>query len=191
VLSPQAMCLTRHISMLHIFGVAEVRSGQDYGNAVFSRFPVKGFENYDLTVKGRERRQCLRAEISIGETSVNFFAVHLGTSFFERRKQAAALVSEEVLERPDVKGTRIVTGDFNEWTRGLATRMLTRHLESADLMTHLGRTRTYPGVAPFMHLDHIYYDPVFHLTAMHLHRSRAALVGSDHLPLVADFELRL
>jgi endonuclease/exonuclease/phosphatase family metal-dependent hydrolase len=40
-----------------------------------------------------------------------------------------------------------------------------------------------------MHLDHIYFDDSLDLERMTLHKSRAALVASDHLPLVADFRI--
>jgi len=32
---------------------------------------------------------------------------------------------------------KLVLGDFNEWTRGLATQMLNERLQSVDLRTHL------------------------------------------------------
>ena len=81
-------------------------------------------------------------------------------------------------------------GDFNEWTHGLASQLLAAHLESADVRHHLRRARTYPGPLPFLHLDHIYYDKQLELQRLTLHKSRTALVASDHLPLVADFRLR-
>ena len=80
-------------------------------------------------------------------------------------------------------------GDFNEWTHGLASRLLSEELRSADVRTHLRTRRTYPGPLPLVHLDHIYYDPALALERLTLHRSRLALVASDHLPLVADFHL--
>jgi endonuclease/exonuclease/phosphatase family metal-dependent hydrolase len=84
-----------------------------------------------------------------------------------------------------------VLGDFNEWTRGLASRLLSAHLQSADVRHHLRRAKTYPGVLPFLHLDHIYYDDgALELKRLTLHKTRTALVASDHLPLIADFEIR-
>ncbi|MCA1818423.1 MAG: hypothetical protein LC746_18955, partial [Acidobacteria bacterium] len=80
--------------------------------------------------------------------------------------------------------------DFNEWTRGLATRLLSEELRAADVRTHLKSARTYPGALPLVHLDHIYYDPPLELVSLRLHKSLTALVASDHLPLVADFESR-
>jgi endonuclease/exonuclease/phosphatase family metal-dependent hydrolase len=105
----------------------------------------------------------------------------------ERRHQARQLVGGGILHQPELTGPRIVLGDFNEWTRGLASRLLAEHFESADVRHHLRRARTYPGLLPFLHLDHIYYDEALRLERLTLHRSRAALVASDHLPLVADF----
>jgi endonuclease/exonuclease/phosphatase family metal-dependent hydrolase len=45
-------------------------------------------------------------------------------------------------------------------------------------------------VLPFLHLDHIYFDEALELVEARLHRSRTALVASDHLPIVADFHVR-
>jgi endonuclease/exonuclease/phosphatase family metal-dependent hydrolase len=185
IFASQADCIARGLNMRHIFGQARMLNGEPYGNAVFSRLPVIESEQFDLTIEGREPRRCLRVCLDPGP--VQFFAVHLGTSFFERRRQTSRLLSEDVLERPLFKGLRIVAGDFNEWTRGLATEMLSQRLQSADLSLHLNRSRTYPGLLPFLHLDHIYYDPQFRLKEMGLHRTPAALVASDHLPLVASF----
>lgn len=182
----QAECLAKHLKAHYVFGGVRQLEGQDYGNAVFSRASLLDSEQFDLTVEGREPRACLR--VALESPSLQFFAVHLGTSFFERRRQAMQLVSEQVLENPDWRQRRIVAGDFNEWTRGLATRMLSRCLRSADFAEQLSRRRTYPGVLPLLHLDHIYYDRQFHLAELHLHRSAAALIASDHLPLIATFQ---
>jgi apolipoprotein N-acyltransferase len=48
---------------------------------------------------------------------------------------------------------------------------------------------TQHGVLPIMHLDHMYFDRELALEEFVLHRSRMALVASDHLPLVAEFGL--
>ena len=81
-------------------------------------------------------------------------------------------------------------GDFNEWTQGLASRLLAEHFKSADIRQHLRRARTYPGLLPLLHLDHICYDPKLELKSLALHGSRDALIASDHLPLVADFLIK-
>jgi endonuclease/exonuclease/phosphatase family metal-dependent hydrolase len=96
-------------------------------------------------------------------------------------------VGADILANTALKGIRLVLGDFNDWTRGLPSRLLATHLESVDILHHLGHRRTYPGVLPLIPLDHIYFDPKLQLEQLTLHRSRTALIASDHVPLVAEF----
>jgi len=190
VLISQAEYLAGELRMNLTFGAAREISNVSYGNALLSRFEVAKQRNHDLKVAGREPRSCLEAELEIKpDERIFFFAVHLGTSFFERRKQALRLMAPEILGRPEVHGRRLLAGDMNEWTSGLATRILSCEMKSADTQMHLRRAKTYPGALPFLHLDHIYYDGRFHLAGMQLHKTASALLASDHLPLAADFDL--
>ena len=67
----------------------------------------------------------LQADIQIGSNqALHVFNIHLGTSFTERRSQGARLLSSEVLGQEGFSDPRLVVGDFNEWTTGLATRLL-------------------------------------------------------------------
>jgi endonuclease/exonuclease/phosphatase family metal-dependent hydrolase len=162
-----------------------------YGNLVLSRFPLLESENHDISVAGREERGCLRVGVALGkEGRLHVYNVHLGTSFIERRRQARKLISESILSDGKIPGPRIMLGDFNEWTRGLVTRLLNEHFRSGDIRLHLKRSRTYPGLLPLMHLDHIYFDETLELERAKLHRSRASLLASDHLPIFADFRTR-
>ena len=83
-------------------------------------------------------------------------------------------------------------GDFNEWMRGLATSLLNEKLHSVDLRDFLPRKRTqrtYPGLFPVLHLDHIYYAGKVEIVGVELPRTRLSLVASDHLPIVADIRI--
>jgi endonuclease/exonuclease/phosphatase family metal-dependent hydrolase len=187
----QARFIAEELGMDYHLGENRRLHGGAYGNVVLTRLPVQAAHNYDLTWRRRERRGCLRTDVLVGgETPLHVFNIHLGTAFVERRHQARKLVSDEILNDACLEGARIVLGDFNEWTRGLASRLLASHLESADVRHHLRRARTYPGVLPFLHLDHIYYERTLELKKLTLHKTRTALVASDHLPLIADFEFR-
>jgi endonuclease/exonuclease/phosphatase family metal-dependent hydrolase len=190
----QARFIAEELGLHFCVGENRRLDGGAYGNVILSRLPLQNVQNFDITWRGREPRGCLRADARVGpEDSVllHIFNVHLGTAFFERRHQARQLVNSLILSNPSLGGARLVLGDFNEWTHGLASQLLGAHLESADIRHHLRRARTYPGPLPFLHLDHIYYDRALELQRLTLHRSRTALVASDHLPLVADFRLRL
>lgn len=175
----------------YCFGETRKIGVAPYGNAVLSRFPLRGFAHYDITASWREDRGCLRAELELpGAGTAQLFNVHLGTGYLERRKQGELLVGPGVLGDPRFAGQRIVLGDFNEWTRGLVTKLLAAHLHGADVRPFLKRHRSYPGVFPVMHLDHVYYDDFVDLTDFVVHRTRLAKIASDHLPLIAKFRLR-
>jgi endonuclease/exonuclease/phosphatase family metal-dependent hydrolase len=186
----QAHFIARQLEMDFRLGENRRLRGGAYGNVVLSRFPIVGCRNHDISVVGREQRGCMRVDVDLhGAQALHVYNVHLGTAFVERRHQARKLLQEDVLQNNDHTGPRVMIGDFNEWTRGLASRLLAAHFRSADIRTHIGRA-SYPGVLPFLHLDHIYYDEALELVSAKLHRSRTALVASDHLPIVADFRVR-
>jgi endonuclease/exonuclease/phosphatase family metal-dependent hydrolase len=186
----QARFFAEELGLHYCLGPTRPHKGGLYGNVILSRFPLGGAANYSLSVRRREPRGCLRADVSLNGSGVlHVFNVHLGTAFLERRHQARKLLTPSILANEGLVGSRIVLGDFNEWTRGLTTRLLSGHLRSADIRNHLRRSRTYPGVLPLMHLDHIYFDHSLEMVSLKLHRSRKALVASDHLPLYGDFRL--
>jgi endonuclease/exonuclease/phosphatase family metal-dependent hydrolase len=165
--------------------------GSAYGNVVLSRFPIRVVKNHDISVAGRERRGAFHTDVLLGEKdAVHVFNIHLGTAFVERRHQGRRLSERDkgILHGAELTGAKIVLGDFNEWTSGLASKLLGSHLKSVDVKKQLKRRRTFPGVLPLLHLDHIYYDGPLELLTLEVHRTRKSLVASDHLPLVANFE---
>src|ERR1044072_8605677 len=131
------------------FGENRRLKGGAYGNVILSRLPIITVRNYDITWRGREARGCLRADVLVpGGEALHIFNVHLGTAFVERRHQARRLLSLDVLKSEDITGPRIVVGNFNEWTAGLASRLMTREFQTVDLSQHTRRSRTYPGILP-------------------------------------------
>ncbi|MBI3047905.1 MAG: endonuclease/exonuclease/phosphatase family protein [Acidobacteria bacterium] len=159
-----------------------------FGNVVLSQLPILHHAQYDLSWKTCEPRCCQRVDIAVGHHTLHLYNVHLGTAYLERRYQAerlSAIVHDRRVGQP-----KIVLGDFNEWMRGLATAMLSERLNSVDLRAHLRRRRTYPGVFPVLHLDHIYYEGRVEVTKVDLPRTRLSLMASDHLPLVAELRVQ-
>jgi endonuclease/exonuclease/phosphatase family metal-dependent hydrolase len=186
----QARFIAEELGFEYRLGENRRLRGGAYGNLVLSRFPVLSAQNYDLSVRGREERGCLRADLGLAKGHIlHVYNVHLGTAYRERPHQTRRLLTGEILEKEDITGARLLLGDFNEWLRGVTSRLLARHFDSTDIRLHLGRSRTYPGVLPFLHLDHIYFDSALDLQGATLHRSRTALMASDHLPIIADFRI--
>lgn len=185
----QAHYLARELGADFLFGENRKLWGGAYGNVVLSKLPMRTVKNHDLSVRGRERRGCLHIDVELGGRVLHVFNVHLGTAFLERRKQGRQLAGLDILLNNELKGPRLLLGDFNEWAPGLTTKLLRAHMQSVDIKKHLRRRRTYPGVLPMFHLDHIYHDESMEVVGLTLHRTRTALVASDHLPLVAELKL--
>lgn len=189
----QARFIAEELGYSYHVGECRRHQGGAYGNVTLTRLSVAEVCNYDITWRWQEPRGCLRVDVKLNEDDarLHVFNAHLGTAFIERRHQGRKLVGEGVLRNSKLTGPRVVLGDFNEWTRGLASRLLAEELRSADVRQHLRRARTYPGPLPILHLDHVYYDPALRLERLWLHKSLTALVASDHLPLVADFTIQV
>lgn len=185
----QGRYIAEELGMHYALGQAKKIPGGMYGNVVLSKAPPSGNSCHDISVSGREPRCCMRVDVDVNGTALHVFNVHMGTDFFERREQGRRMVETELVRSRTLKGPRILMGDFNEWTRGLATHLFNAEFAGGDIRTLLRQARTYPGVIPLMHLDHIYYDAPLQAVEVRLHRTRLALVASDHLPLVADFVL--
>lgn len=183
----QAAELGARLGMGWVMDSVRLLRGKSYGNVVLSRLPIEMTHHCDLSCDKREPRGCHRVDIDVHGQSLHVFNVHLGTAVFERRKQAPRL-AEFVADR-HVRGPKVLLGDFNEWVKGLASKTLGEMLEGVDLTHHLRRRRTYPGVLPLFHLDHIYVAGGLVVEKVSLPRNKLTLVASDHLPLVADVRM--
>lgn len=161
--------------------------GHQFGNVVLSRFPIRHHAQHDLSWKSCEERCLQRVDIDVAGHTLHVYNVHLGTAILERRYQAQRLAS--IVSDRHIAGTKVVLGDFNEWMRGLTTTLLSSKLKSVELGKYLKRRRTYPGLFPILHLDHIYYTGRLEILGISLPRTTLSLVASDHLPLVADIQI--
>lgn len=178
--------LAHQLEMHAAFICTRHHAGRPYGNAILTRWPIVSSQEMDLTCARREKRGCIRADLRTPKGMLHVFNIHMGTSYFERRRQVRTFIaSRQLLE--DLSGPRVIVGDFNEWIRGLATKVLSEKFESLNLQLHIQRKRSYPGFLPLLHLDHIYFELPLHVERAELVRTRLATVASDHLPLVATF----
>ncbi len=178
------------LGMGWVMASARQLRGHQFGNAVLSRLPISNHVEHDLSWKTCEERRMQRVDVAASGCTLHLYNVHLGTAFLERRHQAQRLA--HIVCDKHVTGPKLVLGDFNEWTRGLASSLLSEKLNEMDLRKFQPRKRTqrtYPGVFPVLHLDHIYYSGKLEILHVEVPRTRLTLVASDHLPLVADVRL--
>lgn len=174
-----------------------LRKGR-YGNATLSRYPITRERNIDLTVDERKRRGCQHTTIELGgdaETgqSLEVFNLHLGLSARERQRQAGILARSRELVTLDAGMPCLLGGDFNDW-RSLLRAFFVEGMGfrcATDRDTDAGPhpIRTYPSFTPRGALDRIYYRGGLRLLSVNRCRHQSARIASDHLPVVAVFEL--
>lgn len=174
-----------------------LRKGR-YGNATLSRYPIIRERNIDLTVEERKRRGCQHTTIELDgdpdrHQSLDVFNLHLGLSARERQRQAGILARSRELMTLDAGMPCLLGGDFNDWrsllrayfVEGMGFRCAT------DRETDTGprAIRTYPSFTPRGALDRIYYRGGLRLLSVNRCRHQSARIASDHLPIIATFEL--
>jgi endonuclease/exonuclease/phosphatase family metal-dependent hydrolase len=172
-----------------------LRKGR-YGNATLSRWPIVRERNIDLTVGRRKRRGCQHTTLDLtdsGGRPLEVFNLHLGLSARERRQQMGLLVSSQEFADLDREAAVIVGGDFNDWLSELRP-LLVEALAfrcATDRPTARGARaiRTYPAFSPRGPLDRLFFRGGLRLRSAYRCRHRAALLASDHLPVIAEFEI--
>jgi endonuclease/exonuclease/phosphatase family metal-dependent hydrolase len=172
-----------------------LRKGR-YGNATLSRFPILRERNIDLSLPGRwiRRRGCqhTRIEVARARPPLEVFNLHLGLGARERRVQIELLARSGELAALSWTVPCLIAGDFNDW-RSLLRPMLSNGLGfrcAIDARAGTGRPLlTYPSFSPQGGLDRIYYRGPLRLLSVRRCRLEVARIASDHLPVIAEFQL--
>ena len=151
-----------------------------FGNALLTRHPITDVHRLDLSIEKREPRGALAATIDLDGTPLHVLAAHLGLKIYERRFQVRQLL--KYLD--SVKNSLLVVlGDFNDWLPGRSVvHVLDRRLG------RLPHPPSFPVSWPVAPLDRIWVHPATALRQISAHRSAAALMASDHLPVVAEVD---
>jgi endonuclease/exonuclease/phosphatase family metal-dependent hydrolase len=136
-------------------------------------------------------RGLLHGEIKIPDRDITLhvMAIHLGLLQYERRKQLKQ-VCRYVHDETGPGSICVIGGDFNDW-RQLVTKRFSNSLklDEAYLSQNDEHARTFPSRMPVLRLDRIYFRGLDLVKANCL-KGKPWLFLSDHLPLMADFELR-
>jgi endonuclease/exonuclease/phosphatase family metal-dependent hydrolase len=172
------------LGMTPVLAPTRTLRGRLFGNVVLARMSAVSHATCDLSQAGREPRLCQRVDYTVDGRLIHIFNVHLGTSTKERRKQAPILAS--FIDNPEARGPKIVLGDFNEWRKGVVTEVLSRKFTSMDLAPFTMWRRTYPGLLPFLHLDHIYHSEDIEIISVKVARRLPVMMASDHMPITME-----
>lgn len=185
------------------YGVNSIYAHGHHGNAILSRYPITSYTNHDISDHALERRGMLHAVVEPhGVQPIHLICVHLGLVKGSRLRQAR-FVSDFIEQEIPHGAPLILAGDFNDWQRRVDLE-LRRRLDVTEVsdMREPGwidrlipwrkrhpAARTFPSIAPWLQLDRIY---VKGLGVRHSHAPRGPSWArrSDHVPLIADLELR-
>lgn len=153
-----------------------------YGNGLLSRLPVGRVRRHDLSVRQREPRGLLDVVVSAGQGELRVLVTHLGLAAGERFLQLGRLA--EAIDAP-LDGPVVLAGDLNAWwDAGRMARVLARAGLSGPRVPP-----AYPARWPWLALDRIAAGGGARLADLQVHRSRAARLASDHLPVTARVTL--
>jgi endonuclease/exonuclease/phosphatase family metal-dependent hydrolase len=175
----------------------KLNKGQ-YGNATLSKFPITQSRNINLTVGKRKARGCLHSTIEINNAAdfsqnIEVFNLHLGLSSQERVRQVGLLIHSKEFNSLAFNTPCLIGGDLNDW-RTLLAPIFTDILNFGCATNHSKGYHnpylTYPSFSPTGGLDKIFYRGPMKL----LKRKRCWMgitrLASDHLPVIAEFELQ-
>ncbi len=165
---------------------AITRDGE-HGNALLSRWPVVSHQHEDMSDHRFEQRGLLHCEVLVENHSLHVIVVHLGLIRASRRRQIEQLHRYIEREVP-AAAALLVAGDFNEWGPVLERAMASSGLLAAAGAANGASSATFPSRMPLVQLDHVYARGMVPLGEA-VPGGRIWRRMSDHLPLIAEFDL--
>lgn len=161
---------------------AYTRHGE-HGNALLTRWPVVGHQHEDMSDHRFEQRGLLHVTVQVHGRPVHVVVVHLGLIRASRKRQVAQLLRFIEREVPSNEAL-LVAGDFNDWGQQVCRALAAENLHTFEA----GRQATFPARLPLAQLDYVYARGLLP-RGVQAPGGRTWWRMSDHLPLVAEFEL--
>ncbi len=171
------------------YGKNAVYTKGHHGNAILSKFPILSYENFDISQGPFEQRGLLHAQVQTRESEkLHLICTHFGLKQKYRDFQTKAMCTYINKFVPKNEAL-IVAGDFNDWRKKISPIVWSEeNLIEAYLSLHRRHARTFPSRKPLLELDRIYFRDV-KCTSAQVVRDRNWAILSDHLPLMATFQI--
>ncbi|OQW46416.1 MAG: hypothetical protein A4S09_05450 [Proteobacteria bacterium SG_bin7] len=164
------------------YGKNAVTTKGHHGNGLLSRFPIKKWENLNISGHKIDQRGVLHAVLDCESRNLHVLVTHLGLFQVWREKQLKSVCQRIENHIPENEPI-ILCGDFNDWNE-FATDFLYDTLGLNEVFeSERGRhARTFPNWLPFLCLDRIYVRGLKFFSPQTL-SSRKWRNLSDHLPI--------
>lgn len=162
--------------------------GGEYGNAVLTRFPVKRWTNHHYQmIRTNEQRGILQLVLDVSGREVVFMNTHIDSrSDDAERWQNVGEI--EVLCSKYARQPVILCGDFNNFPQGRVYERLAQTFHDTWSRVGEGDGFSFPARSANRRIDYVWFTRPEVLAPL-----RAWLPSSeasDHLPLLAEFQLR-
>ena len=196
----QAHAIASRLGMGFHFNCTVRVEEEQYGDAVLTALPVRLVKSGPLPtlprMRGLEPRGALWVAVEVAPgLELQVINTHLGLVPLEQRGQVAALLGKEWLGAEACRDPMILIGDFNATSRYAAYKALARRLSDGQrtLLRNGRRARTCPTCParfPMLRIDHLFSGPGVEVLDVSTPSGPLSRAASDHLPLVADLEVR-
>jgi endonuclease/exonuclease/phosphatase family metal-dependent hydrolase len=159
------------------FGVNSVYGSGFHGNAIISRYPIKTWNNLDLSTNPLERRGLLHAQVDLQMAPpLHVLCTHLNLTPPGQYRQAQIIM--ENVQSFDEDARVILGGDFNDWSGGVGRRII-----KDSRFQRIERMRSFPSYFPLLCLDGFFYRG---LEVLKSNLIKDFSHSSDHLPILVD-----
>jgi endonuclease/exonuclease/phosphatase family metal-dependent hydrolase len=187
----QARMIAEALAMSHHYYAISDWSGEQYGLAVISRYPLEHVQSAHLTAADHRRRSEARGAMWVKIHSaggwVHVINTHFGLRREERLRQSRILLGDDWLGRIPADEPVVLCGDMNAGPKSPVCRSLAGRLHDAQACVPNFRPQaTFLSTMPIRRLDHIFVSEHFTIRDIILPRSPTAQVASDHLPVCAE-----
>lgn len=199
----------------HYFGGNESASGEWFGQAIFSKFPIIDSAKVYFPKPGIREALIMADVVHEGDT-LRVMTTHLQSVQFRHedyqnieeikgRDDSLLQNSRGILSKLKFAGQQravqaqlvreqverspypvVLTGDFNDIPNSYTYRHISKGMQDAFLEKGFGIGRTFTGISPTLRIDYILTSKDF--AVMQFQRLVRDL--SDHYPLVADLKIQ-
>jgi endonuclease/exonuclease/phosphatase family metal-dependent hydrolase len=164
--------------------------GGQYGVAILSRMPIMSTDHRLFkNLREAERRGFIRAEVSFHGRTLNFVTTHLDYQFDDGRLFEVQQLIDALKETKD---PLIIVGDFNDIPSGRFYQLMREYFVDAWMDSgDIGGANSgfsFPADKPVKRIDYVFFRPD---GGVKTKRSWVVnTLASDHIPVVADLEVR-
>lgn len=162
--------------------------GGEYGNAVLTKFPVKRWTNHHYQMlRPGEQRGLLQLVLDVRGREVVFLNTHIDYRSEDSERWSNVAEIETLAQK--YRGQPIILcGDFNDTPESRVCRRLAQTFDDTWKLAGQGEGWTIPAHQPRKRIDYLWISKDKSLVPLKVWVPPTE--ASDHLPVVADVELR-